>query len=418
MAETKKTNSTKSTKKTNTTKKATPKNNTKKVAAEKKVASKKSEPVKKDTKKATSKNTAKKVVVEKEVTVNKNEPVKKEGVKTEKVKAKKSSNFLKENSRMIILCLVCVLLIANIVLILVGHKVKLVDGKEMIASVDGKKFTAEDLFTEMKESSGTNTLMLMVDEYIISKELKNEEEAKKEAQTQVDSIKSQYESAGYDWNEVLTGYGYENEDALYEEFLLAVKQEMVAKKYIKKDITEEEIKKHYDENVYGTYTVKHILIQPDTTDEMSEDEITAAEEQALATANEVIESLNNGSDWATLVSEYSEDEGSKENEGLVENFTKGDVVDEFFNASIALENGKYSTEPVKSEYGYHVILKVSSTDKKSLKDSKEDIINTLVENKLSEDSNLYNNTWREIRKKYKLTIKDTTIKNAYEKTNE
>lgn len=397
MANTKKTNSTKST-------------NTKKSSTTKKTATKKvgNNEVKKTTTKkipTAPKENKKKIITE---------------VKKEVVKKQTFSSFVKENSRIIILSLVCILLVINIILVLLGHKVKLSDGKEIIASIDGKEITAEELFDKMKQQNGSDVLLSIVDNSIIKKELNNDDltKAKKEAQTQVDTIKNQYESAGYKWDEVLANYGYENEDKLLNEFLDSIKKEIVAKKYLEEKLTDEEIKKYYDESVYGKYTVKHILIKPDTNTEMNDEEVASKEEEALNKANEVIEKLNNGEDWATLVSEYSEDEGSKDNEGLIENFTKGDVVDEFFNASVALENGKYSSEPVKSEFGYHVILKVSSEDKKALDELKDEIKNTLVEKKLTDDANLYTNTWKDIRKKYKLSIEDSAIKNAYEKTNE
>lgn len=397
MANTKKTNSTKST-------------NTKKSSTTKKTATKKvgNNEVKKTTTKkipTAPKENKKEIITE---------------VKKEVVKKQTFSSFVKENSRIIILSLVCILLVINIILVLLGHKVKLSDGKEIIASIDGKEITAEELFDKMKQQNGSDVLLSIVDNSIIKKELNNDDltKAKKEAQTQVDTIKNQYESAGYKWDEVLANYGYENEDKLLNEFLDSIKKEIVAKKYLEEKLTDEEIKKYYDESVYGKYTVKHILIKPDTNTEMNDEEVASKEEEALNKANEVIEKLNNGEDWATLVSEYSEDEGSKDNEGLIENFTKGDVVDEFFNASVALENGKYSSEPVKSEFGYHVILKVSSEDKKALDELKDEIKNTLVEKKLTDDANLYTNTWKDIRKKYKLSIEDSAIKNAYEKTNE
>ena len=149
---------------------------------------------------------------------------------------------------------------------------------------------------------------------------------------------------------------------------------------------------------------------------MTDEEKTAAEEAAKVKAQEVITKYAAGEDWKTLVNDYSEDEGSKESEGLVENFTKGDVDDEFFKASIALKDGEYTSEPVKSSFGYHVILKVSETAKKSLADSKNDIIDALVNEKLNNDSKLYNSTWAKIRKDYKLDIKDTQVKSEYEKS--
>lgn len=394
-------------KKSTTTKKVEPK--TKKLETKKveTTPAKKAAP-KKVTVKAETKKVVEPKVEEKVVTK----------VETKKV-SKKDNNFVAffKNSRNILISILCLLLIANIILLVLGHKVKLENGKEVIASIDGKSYTAEELFDNLKEKYGTDALVNLVDKFINDKELNADEmtEAKKQAQEYIDSIKQQYTSAGYTWEDVLSQYGYANEEALVNEYIETVKAELVVKKYIEKDITDEEINKYYKDKIYGNYTVKHILITPDTTDTMTDEEKTAAEEAAKVTAQEVITKLQNGEDWATLVSTYSEDEGSKDSEGLVENFTYGDMDEAFFTATTKLEDGKYSTEPVKSAHGYHVILKVSSTEKPSLKDKKEEIINALVDEKLSNDSALYQNTLVKIRNQYKFEIKDTVVKNAYEK---
>lgn len=386
---TKKTNSTKTT-----SKKATPKTTTKKVET-----------------KAANKTTTKKVetkpVVKEEIKTVKKEPVKKQN---------KIISWFEDNYVIVGLAIIAILLIVNIIIVANGHKVKLSDGNEVIASVKGKKIVAEELFNDLKEKSGSDALLNIIDSYIAKKELSDDEklEAKEEAQKNIESIKKQYEEYGYDWETVLSQYGYESEDVLLDEFTLTSEKELVAKKYIKKDITDEDIQKYYDENVFGTYSAKHILITPDTNDEMSEEEVNAAEESAKNTAKEVIDKLNNGEKWADLVKEYSKDEGSVDDEGLIENFTKGDVVDEFWDAVVNLEDGKYTSEPVKSSYGYHIILRESYEEKESLKKMKSDIIDKIIENKLSEDTNLYTDTWVTIRKKYDFKINDTIIKKAYE----
>ena len=307
-------------------------------------------------------------------------------------------------------------MIVNIILIVNGHKVKLSDGKEVIASIDDKNITAEELFDKIKEKYGTSILVNMIDETIIKKEISNTSDTVKKAQEQVNTIKQQYETMGYKWDEVLTNYGYENEQALIDEISNSLLKEEVAVKYLSKNITDEEIQKYYNENVFDSFTAKHILIIPDTNDNMTDAEKTAAEEAAKNKALEVITKLNNGEAWATLVASYSQDTGSKDNEGLVENFTKGDVVDEFYEATKNLSDGAYTSEPVKSKFGYHVILRVSKTDKEALDTMKDELIEKIVDSKLSSDSKLYTTTWDNIRKSYNLEINDTKIKDIYDKS--
>lgn len=374
---------------------------------------------KKTTKKASAtkktpakKKNAKKEVVTKEVIVK--EEVKSVTEKNNKKDKKSIIGFLKANITSILLCIVSLLLLGNIILVVMGHNVELKEGKEVVASIDGKKFTAEDLFTNLKKDYGTNTVINMIDDFIANKEIKDDESSRKYAKAQVEAMKQQYEAYGYDFNDVLAQYGYNNEDELVDVYESSYKKEEVVKKYLKENkVTDDEIQKYYDEEIYGNYNVKHILIKSSATSDMSAEEKTNAENAAKAKAEEVIKKLNEGADWSTLVKEYSEDTGSVDSDGLIENFTKGDMVDEFFNASIALNDNEYTKEPVKSTYGYHVILKISSTEKPSLEDKKADIMDSLVENYLSNDEKLYNTTWAEIRKSYNLKINDSKIEKGY-----
>lgn len=408
------------TKKGTSTKNTANKQTVKKV--EKIVETKKAEVKKTPTKTVTTvkaevkKTPAKKVETKVET---KKAPAKK--VETKKIEVKKETskkdsliNFIKMNSRNIILGMICILLVINIVLIVTGHKVKLNDGKEVIASIDGKEITAEELFESFKGSYGNTEIINIVDKFITDKEITNDKEANEKAQEQLDAIRAQYESAGSVWTDVLTQYGYDDESVLLKEFIATVKKELVARSYIKKDVTDAEINSYYSDKIYGNYTVKHILITPDTTDEMTEEETATKEAEAKVIAEEVIAKLNSGSTWASLVTEYSDDEGSKDEEGLIENFTYGDMDDSFFKASVALEKDKYSSEPVKSKYGYHIILKISETEKPALKDKKSDIIESIIDNKLTEDTTLFAKTWVNIRKSYNLSFNDTIIKKAYE----
>lgn len=406
MAEKKKSSSAKKASSTKTSVKTT--SNTK--ASTKKTSSVKPKTSTKKTTNVKPKTTNKKPVVKEEV--KEIVPVIEKEIKIEKTGLVET---IKANATLILLCIICILLIVNIILISIGHKVKLSDGKEIVASIDGKTITAEELYESVKENYGTNSLMDIIDSTIIEKEIENKSDALEKAKEQVSSIKKQYETMGYDWNEVLKNYGYESEQVLVDEIEKSLLKEEVAVKYISKNITDEEIKKYYDENVNDSYTAKHILITPDTTDDMTDEQKTEAENAALATANEVITKLNNGEDWNTLVSTYSEDTGSKENNGLIENFTKGDVVDEFFNATKNLTDGSYTTEPVKSKFGYHIIIRVSKTEKEALENMKDDLMNEIIDSKLANDSNLYNTTWGEIRKNYNLKINDTTIESYYNK---
>ncbi len=295
-----------------------------------------------------------------------------------------------------------------------GEVAKLKDGKEVVGKIKGYTVTAEDLYAELKEQGGSRVFVNMIDDYIANKEIKSNEDAEDYANSQIEAYKSQYEQQGQDFNEVLVSSGYKNEQQFRDELILSYKKDKVVENYLKDELTDDEIQNYYDENIFGDMTVRHILIKPDTETDASDEDQEKAEEKAKKEAENIIKKLDKGEKFEDLAKEYSDDEGTKEDGGLLENFSKDSVVTEFWDASVKLKDGEYTKEPVKSEYGYHVILRVSQKAKPKLKEVKDTIEETLVANKLSADTTLKTTTWVNIRKKYNLNIEDSEIKDGYD----
>ncbi len=88
---------------------------------------------------------------------------------------------------------------------------------------------------------------------------------------------------------------------------------------------------------------------------------SAAQEQK---AIETIKKLEGGADFAALAKELSDDPGSKDKGGLYEKVTAGQFDPAFEAAALALEPGQYTTTPVKSEFGYHIIKLVKKGEAK------------------------------------------------------
>jgi peptidyl-prolyl cis-trans isomerase C len=109
----------------------------------------------------------------------------------------------------------------------------------------------------------------------------------------------------------------------------------------KKAVTPEAAKKLFDD------TVKSLT---------PEDEVNArhilVEDEAVAKA--VVERLKKGEDFAKVATELSKDPGSGKEGGSLGWFAKERMVPEFAEAAFKLQKGQLS-EPVKSQFGWHVI---------------------------------------------------------------
>jgi len=132
------------------------------------------------------------------------------------------------------------------------------------------------------------------------------------------------------------------------EQLDAIRQSVLANAYIQdfmknNPVTDDMVKAEYERikaMAAGTeYKARHILVEKE------------------ADANDIIAKLKKDpAAFAKLAIEKSKDPGSKPNGGDLGWVNPSGMVPEFGAALVKLEKGKFTTEPVKTQFGYHVIL--------------------------------------------------------------
>ena len=294
-----------------------------------------------------------------------------------------------------------------------GKVATLKNGEEVVAKLNGKTITAEELFDELKNQGGATTLTNMIDEFIVNKEIKTDEDAESYADSQLNSYKQSYQSYGQDFNAALKSAGYTGEDDFKDALVTEYKKQKVTENYVKDELSDSEIKKYYDDNIFGDIEARHILISPNTDDDMSDEEKEKAEEKAKKEAEDIIKKLDDGEKFADLAKEYSDDEGTASKGGKL-TVTYGAVVDEFWDGVNDLKDGEYSKEPVKSEYGYHIIYRIKQKEKPSLDDVRDDVIDDLVQEKMNNDTTLQTKALVALRRKYDLEISDDKLKKSYD----
>ena len=103
------------------------------------------------------------------------------------------------------------------------------------------------------------------------------------------------------------------------------------------------------------YKVRHILIQITPSEEsMKETELKALN---------ILEEINEGLSFEEAAKKYSEDLGSKENGGKLGYVPRGTFVQEFDKIAFTLDINILS-EPVKTQFGYHLIEVLQRTGEK------------------------------------------------------
>lgn len=292
------------------------------------------------------------------------------------------------------------------------------NGKEAVISLDEDGISVDELYEEMKDKYALSVLIDMMDRKILDKKYPETDEEKKYANDYVEQAHTYYDylySQRYSTYELylINEIGVTSDDELKEQAALNFKRNKAVEDYAKSLVTDKEIEAYYEEKTYGNIEASHILITADVNSDATDEEKEEADKKALDLAKELIARLNNGEDFATLAKEYSKD-GSAANGGALGEFGRDGMDEDFYEAAVKLEVGAYSKEPVKTQFGYHIILKTNQKEKPKLEEVKDEIIETLAEEKTIEDSRISNKALIQLREDHGLNIEDSNLKKQYE----
>ena len=180
---------------------------------------------------------------------------------------------------------------------------------------------------------------------LVDQQVKQERERAAQGKPMTDQqfemvIRSAMGKSVAEWREELK-QNWESRKPLLRQALLQQKlMEKVAKV---PNPSDEELKRSYD-----LLTIRHILVSTGNR----------TEEQARKRAEEILQKVRSGADFAKLAKEFSDDPGSKQNGGSLGAIPRSQVaalfVPEFAKAVEALQPGQVS-DLVKTQYGFHII---------------------------------------------------------------
>jgi len=139
-------------------------------------------------------------------------------------------------------------------------------------------------------------------------------------------------------------------------------------------IGDEQIRQYYEQHKAEFESVKasHILIRfKGSPAPVRQGQKDLTQDEALAKAQAIYKELQGGADFATVAKRDSDDAGSGVQGGSLGTFHRGQMVPEFEQAAFSLPVGQAS-EPVKTQFGYHII-KVTAREAKSIPDARAEI---------------------------------------------
>jgi foldase protein PrsA len=255
----------------------------------------------------------------------------------------------------------------------------------------------------------------------------------KDIQDQIDKVKTDY----FEGDQSKLEAALKEQNMTLDQYKVSVREQLILQDTydaVTKSVPaspDAEVKAYYDAHKAEylqaeTRSARHILIAPikppatdttastvagaTTTTTAAPTPTDADWAKAKETADKVRADLVGGADWTAEAKQYSDDTGTKDSGGDLSTIQKGEMVPEFDQAVFSLKLNEIS-QPVKTQYGYHVIqvTAINPEKQQTLDEVKSDIQSMLQEQaKLKAWQDWINQTKTELKVVYQQGMETTT----------
>lgn len=237
------------------------------------------------------------------------------------------------------------------------------DGEEgdIVARVGDEEITMGQLFARLTSDLGMQTTFGLLDSMILEDQFEVDPAEVEEAMANLK------EELGDDFDEAVAEQGFESEEEVLKYLEAALLSEVAFNTTFAP--SEERLRELHDQ-MDVMISGSHILIR---NAEMATPEEIAENEEL---ASQLIERLQEADDFselfAELAVEYS-DCGSSAAGGDLGSWSRGDMVSEFDDAIFEMEVGEFTTEPIETQYGYHIIYKTGFEEVPDFEDARDEL---------------------------------------------
>ena len=172
-----------------------------------------------------------------------------------------------------------------------GSKIPtLSNGDEAVVTLkDGSMISVNELYSAIKDDYALDSLVTLVDKKILEDKYADKIDS---ANEYADNIMNQYEQMyGDQFLSLVQQSGFQTLEAFRDYVYITNLRNVAIDEYSKAQISDKEINKYYKDEIVGDIKVSHILISPKKTDSMTDEEKTAAENEAKEKVEAIIAEL-------------------------------------------------------------------------------------------------------------------------------